>query len=132
MFHKVDEMAHAHLAHVNLCSHHLPFIPDIHDIITYDQIHETIIRHQDQDGVYLIPGVVEQLLLLLHERGLLRKEAHADGLDVLQVLHVDVLHLWQQKPFVLFFFLLFLILTLVCVDFDEVVRGACGRVDDDS
>ena len=91
--------------------------------------HQT--HHENQD-VYLIPGIIEQLLLLLHERGLLREEAHADSLDVLQVLHVDVLHLWQQKPFVLFFFLLFLILTLVSVDFDEVVRAACGRVDDNS
>ena len=116
-------MAHAHLAHVNLCSHHLPFIPDIHDIITYDQIHETIIRHQDQDGVYLIPGVVEQLLLLLHERGLLGEEAHADRLDVLQVLDVDALHLRQDQLPLFVLLVLLLTVTLVCVDFDNVKRA---------
>ena len=111
-------MAHAHLAHVNLRSHHLPFIPDIHDN-TYDQIHETIVRHQDQDDVYLIPGVVEQLLLLLHERGLLGEEAHADRLDVLQVLDVDALHLRQDQLSLFVLFLLLLTVTLVCVDFDK-------------
>ena len=111
-------MAHAHLAHVNLCSHHLPFIPDIHDN-TYDQIHETIVRHQDQDDVYLIPGVVEQLLLLLHERGLLGEEAHADRLDVLQVLDVDALHLRQDQLSLFLLFVLLLTVTLVCVDFDK-------------
>ena len=116
-------MAHAHLAHVNLWSHHLPFIPDIHDNITYDQIHETIVRHQDQDGVYLIPGVVEQLLLLLHERGLLGEEAHADRLDVLQVLDVDALHLRQDQLSLFLLFVLLLTVTLVCVDFDNVKRA---------
>ena len=115
-------MAHAHLAHVNLCSHHLPFIPDIHDN-TYDQIHETIVRHQDQDDVYLIPGVVEQLLLLLHERGLLGEEAHADRLDVFQVLDVDALHLRQDQLSLFLLFVLLLTVTLVCVDFDNVKRA---------
>ena len=77
--------------------------------------------------VYLIPGVVKQLLLLLHERRLLGEEAHADRLDVLQVLHVDVLHLWQHKP-LLFFFLSFLSLDSrpnvhLCKNLSQSVSG---------
>jgi len=91
MLHKVDEMAHARLSHVNL-----------------------------------IPSVVEQLLLLLHEGRLLGKEAHTDRLDVLQVLHVDALHLRQHKLILLFFFLIFITLILLFVDFNKVIRAG-GR-----
>ena len=81
------------------------------------------IKSPQNQVVYLIPGVVEQLLLLLHERGLLGEEAHADRLDVFQVLDVDVLHLRQDQLSLFVLFVLLLTVTLVCVDFDNVKRA---------
>ena len=66
---------------------------------------------------HLIPSVVEQLSLLLHERWRLGEEAHADGLDVLQVHHVDG---WQPQLLHLVnpLFVLALSLALLVVEFD--------------
>ena len=78
LLHIVDEVAHALLAHVHL------------------QYRQFRIKYSLFCCAHLIPGVVEQLSLLLHERRRLGEEAHADCLDVLQVHHVDVLDRWQR------------------------------------
>ena len=86
-----------------------------------------IIRYSLSWCSYLIPGVVEHLSLLLHERRRLGEEAHADCLDVLQVHHVDVLGGRQPELLHLLnlLFALALLLALPGVEFDQIGCLAC-------
>ena len=76
-----------------------------------------IIRYSLSWRSYLIPGIVEQLSLIPHERRRLSKEADTGGLDVLQLHHVDG---WQHQLLHLVnpLFVLALFLALLHVEFD--------------
>ena len=83
-----------------------------------------IIRYSLSWRSYLIPGIVEQLSLIPHERRRLSKEADTGGLDVLQLHHVDG---WQHQLLHLVnpLFVLALFLALLHVEFDWLVCWAC-------